>query len=104
MDKLPPEVLSKIKEETKKALEDPAKLDQTLEATWKEVAGDAQVLPIEKTADLMKAGAKLTGKPEPKKEFIDHAIEMLKKQGKNEIKKENFKKGAIERMKKLVEG
>ena len=78
MDKLPPEVLSKIKEETKKALEDPAKLDQTLEATWKEVAGDAQVLPIEKTADLMKAGAKLTGKPEPKKEFIDHAIEMLK--------------------------
>ena len=104
MDKLPPEVLSKIKEETKKALEDPAKLDQTLEATWKEVAGDAQVLPIEKTADLMKADAKLTGKPEPKKEFIDHAIEMLKKQGKNEIKKENFKKGAIERMKKLVEG
>ena len=52
----------------------------------------------------MKAGAKLTGKPEPKKEFIDHAIEMLKKQGKNEIKKENFKKDAIERMKKLVEG
>ena len=36
--------------------------------------------------------------------MFDHAIEMLKKQGKNEIKKENFKKGAIERMKKLVEG
>ena len=103
MDKLPPEVLAKIKEDTKAALADPVKLDQTLEATWKAVAGDALVLPIEKTGDLMKAGAKISGKPEPKKEFIDHAIEMLKKQGKNEIQKDNFKKGAIERMKKIVE-
>ena len=57
MDKVPPEVLAKIKEDAKKALADPAKLDQLLEATWKEVAGDADVLPIEKTADLMKTGA-----------------------------------------------
>ncbi len=102
MDKIPPEVLAKIKEANKAALADPAKLDAHLETTWKNVAGDAEKIPVEKIADLMKEGSRLHGRPEPKKEMLDLAVNIIKKEGVTELDKEYFKKRSIEQMKKMA--